>query len=351
MVVHGIPGKFKLTRGDIISVDIGVVKDGWVADAARTFPVGEVGAGRAEAARGHRGRAVRGRRAVPRRQPPRRRLARRPGARRVPTASRSSSRWSATASAATCTRSRRSPTTAPPGKGILLEEGMVLAVEPMVNAGRHMVRMGDDGWAIYSQDGSLAAHFEFTIAITAAGPRILTPLAPPRSAARRRGLTRPRTRGQGRQVSARSSEPWPRASSRLRSRPRARTERRAQTTARLERPTARGPGMPEPATEAAGYRSASAWTRTGSRIGGPGGRRAEREAAWRADDRGRLSARLRTRTEPFAILLCRARSREASACDRSGGMVAAAAPAARATPSGSSAERDHEGTTVGQADV
>ena len=52
---------------------------------------------------------------------------------------------------------------------------MVLAVEPMVNAGRHMVRMGDDGWAIYSQDGSLAAHFEFTIAITAAGPRILTP--------------------------------------------------------------------------------------------------------------------------------------------------------------------------------
>src|SRR5215470_19279295 len=53
----------------------------------------------------------------------------------------------------------------------------------------------------------------------------------------------------------------------------------------------------------------------------------------------------------FAILLCRARSREASACDRSGGMVAVASPATRATPSGSSAERDHEGTTVGQADV
>jgi methionyl aminopeptidase len=62
-----------------------------------------------------------------------------------------------------------------PGKGPLLEEGMVLAVEPMVNAGRHQVRMGDDGWAIYSQDGSLAAHFEFTIAVTAEGPRILTP--------------------------------------------------------------------------------------------------------------------------------------------------------------------------------
>ena len=62
-----------------------------------------------------------------------------------------------------------------PGKGTPLEEGMVLAVEPMTTAGRHLVRMGDDGWAIYSQDGSLAAHFEFTIAITADGPRGLTP--------------------------------------------------------------------------------------------------------------------------------------------------------------------------------
>ena len=62
-----------------------------------------------------------------------------------------------------------------PGKGPKLEEGMVLAIEPMVNAGRHLVRMGDDGWSIFSQDGSLAAHFEFTIAITAGGPRILTP--------------------------------------------------------------------------------------------------------------------------------------------------------------------------------
>ncbi len=62
-----------------------------------------------------------------------------------------------------------------PGRGPRLEEGMVLAVEPMVTAGRHQIRMGDDNWAIYSQDGSLAAHFEFTIAVTADGPRILTP--------------------------------------------------------------------------------------------------------------------------------------------------------------------------------
>ena len=65
---------------------------------------------------------------------------------------------------------------------------MVLAVEPMVNAGRHRVRMGDDGWAIYSQDGSLAAHFEFTIAVTAEGPRILTPW---HERTRRRSRTRP----------------------------------------------------------------------------------------------------------------------------------------------------------------
>jgi len=62
-----------------------------------------------------------------------------------------------------------------PGTGVLLEEGMVLAVEPMVNVGKHQVRLADDHWSIFSSDGSLAAHFEFTIAITADGPRILTP--------------------------------------------------------------------------------------------------------------------------------------------------------------------------------
>jgi methionyl aminopeptidase len=61
------------------------------------------------------------------------------------------------------------------GKGPKLEEGMVLAIEPMTTAGRPAVRMAGDGWAIFSQDDSPAAHFEFTVAITAQGPRILTP--------------------------------------------------------------------------------------------------------------------------------------------------------------------------------
>jgi methionyl aminopeptidase len=62
-----------------------------------------------------------------------------------------------------------------PGKGPLLEEGMALAVEPMMTAGRGGVRVAGDGWAIFSEDGSPAAHFEFTVAITADGPKILTP--------------------------------------------------------------------------------------------------------------------------------------------------------------------------------
>jgi methionyl aminopeptidase len=62
-----------------------------------------------------------------------------------------------------------------PGKGERLEEGMVLAVEPMVNTGSHPIRVASDNWSVYSQDGSLAAHFEFTVAVTADGPRILTP--------------------------------------------------------------------------------------------------------------------------------------------------------------------------------
>jgi methionyl aminopeptidase len=67
------------------------------------------------------------------------------------------------------------PNFGPPGKGPVLEEGMVLAIEPMTTAGRPDVRMGGDGWAIFAQDGSPTAHFEFTVAITGDGPRILTP--------------------------------------------------------------------------------------------------------------------------------------------------------------------------------
>jgi methionyl aminopeptidase len=66
------------------------------------------------------------------------------------------------------------PNFGPPGQGPELREGMVLAIEPMINAGAYAVEMGDDSWAIYTKDHSLSAHFEHTVAVTKKGPRILT---------------------------------------------------------------------------------------------------------------------------------------------------------------------------------
>jgi methionyl aminopeptidase len=174
MVVHGIPGPYKLTRGDILSIDIGVVRDGWVADAARTFAIGPVSpiarkllatteealvAGVRECRVGNRlgdvSHAIQA---------------------HVEAAGLSIVRSLVGHGIGRSMHEEpQIPNYGTPGTGIPLEEGMVLAVEPMVTAGRHAVRVGDDHWAIYSQDGSLAAHFEFTVAIAAGGPRILTP--------------------------------------------------------------------------------------------------------------------------------------------------------------------------------
>ncbi len=182
MVVHGIPGPFALRRGDVISIDIGVVKDGWVVDAARTFPVGDVSpvAGKLlDVTQESLFKAVE--QCVP--------------GNRMGDVGHAvqehveSNGFSVVRSLVghgigrSMHEEPQIPNYGPPGKRELLEEGMVLAIEPMVTAGRHLVRMGDDGWAIYSQDGSLAAHFEFTVAITGDGPRILTPWHIPVAAA------------------------------------------------------------------------------------------------------------------------------------------------------------------------
>ncbi len=174
MIVHGIPGPYRLERGDIISIDIGVVRDGWVADAARTFPVGPVAPVASKLLRVTKESLLL---AVPEC---------RPGNRLGDVSHAVQAHVEAAGFSIVRTlvghgvgRSMHEDPQVPnygrPGTGITLEEGMVLAVEPMVTAGRHTVRMGDDHWAIFSQDGSLAAHFEFTIAITADGPRVLTP--------------------------------------------------------------------------------------------------------------------------------------------------------------------------------
>jgi methionyl aminopeptidase len=174
MVVHGIPGPFKLQRGDILSVDVGVVKNGWVADGARTFAVGEISPVAEKLLQVTEESLHRAVEACV------------PGNRLGDIGHAVQSHVEAAGFSVVRSlvghgigRSMHEepqiPNYGTAGRGITLEEGMVFAIEPMTTAGRHMVRMGDDGWAIYSQDGSLAAHFEFTVAITADGPRILTP--------------------------------------------------------------------------------------------------------------------------------------------------------------------------------
>jgi methionyl aminopeptidase len=173
MVVHGIPGPYKLSRGDILSIDVGVVHDGWVADAARTFPVGSTSPIATRLLRATEGALFA---AVEQCRP----------GNRLGDVSHAVQKhvegegFSVVRSLVGHGIGRdmhedpQIPNFGDPDRGPELEAGMVLAVEPMVTAGRHAVRMGDDHWAIYSQDGSLAAHFEFTIAVTNDGPRILT---------------------------------------------------------------------------------------------------------------------------------------------------------------------------------
>ena len=146
------------------------------------------GAGRPEAeqpAERHRGVAARRRRAVPRGQPHGRRLARDPARRRGRRASSVVRSLVGHGVGRRMHEDPQVPNYGKPGKGPLLEEGMVLAIEPMTTAGRPAVRVGGDGWAIFSQDGSPAAHFEFTVAVTAEGPRVLTPWHSQPSSARR----------------------------------------------------------------------------------------------------------------------------------------------------------------------
>jgi methionyl aminopeptidase len=174
MVVHGIPGDYALQRGDVLSLDIGVDLDGWISDAAVTLPIGQV----SEVASGliatTRASLFAGLEQCV------------AGNRLGDVSATIQSRIEADGLSVIRSlvghgvgrdmhEDPQIPNFGTPGTGPLLEEGMVLAIEPMVNAGGPEVRVGSDNWAVYSEDGSLAAHFEHTVAITAAGPRILTP--------------------------------------------------------------------------------------------------------------------------------------------------------------------------------
>jgi methionyl aminopeptidase len=174
MVVHGIPGAYELQRGDILSIDAGVIKDGWVADAAMTVPVGAVSPEAEHLLEVTQASLFAGIEQM------------RPGNHLGDVSAAIQRAVEAEGLSVIRTlvghgigremhEEPQVPNFGEPGKGPELEEGMVLAIEPMVNVGGPLVRMDDDGWSVYSEDDSLAAHFEFTVAVTADGPRVLTP--------------------------------------------------------------------------------------------------------------------------------------------------------------------------------
>jgi len=173
MVVHGIPTDYRAQEGDLISLDLGVTLDGLIGDSAVTVPVGEVdaeaqrlldvcqdalAAGIAEARPGnhltdisHAIQTV------------------------VEEAGFSVIRQLVGHGVGrSYHEDPQIPNYGPPGRGPVLQEGMTLAIEPMITAGGPDVYVHDDDWSISSVDASLAAHFEHTVAVTAEGPRILT---------------------------------------------------------------------------------------------------------------------------------------------------------------------------------
>jgi methionyl aminopeptidase len=173
MVVHGIPGKVKLADGDILSVDVGVTLDGFVADSAWTFPVGAIDAGArrlldvCEAAleagieQAQVGQTVGDISAA---------------VQKVTEAAGFGVIRSLVGHGVgrSMHEDPQVPNFASDHRGPELKEGMTIAIEPMITAGSPEVYIHDDEWSISTTDGSLAAHFEHTIAVTADGPRILT---------------------------------------------------------------------------------------------------------------------------------------------------------------------------------
>jgi len=174
VVVHGIPNDGEVLReGDVVGVDFACFKDGFCADAARTIAVGIVSApARAllETTRACLEAAI---------------AECRPG-RRLGDVGAAVQEHAATHGYAVVRdfvghgigRAMHEPPSVPNfgtrGRGVRLQAGMVIAIEPMVNAGAAGVRVLDDGWTVVTEDGSLSAHVEHTVAITADGPVVLT---------------------------------------------------------------------------------------------------------------------------------------------------------------------------------
>ncbi len=172
-VVHGIPGPRKLRDGDIIGIDIGVLYEEFYADASRTYAIGEVDK-EAERLIGITREALE--------------LAidkARPGnhlsdiSHVIQTQAEKYGYQVVRALVGhgigrQMHEEPQIPNFGPPGKGPILKPGMVLAVEPMVNAGSYEVHALKDNWTVVTVDGKLSAHFEDTVAVTEDDPRIMT---------------------------------------------------------------------------------------------------------------------------------------------------------------------------------
>src|SRR4051794_31723826 len=171
VIVHGIPGDRVIDDGDIVSIDCGAIIEGWHADAAITIPVGAVDdeslrllettkssldAAIAVTAPGGRlgdiGAAVEG-------------VVRAAGYAVV-------KEYVGHGIGTAMHEDPDVPNYGTAGRGLRLREGMVLAIEPMVNLGTRQTRLLDDGWTVVTDDGRRSAHFEHTIAITEHGPEV-----------------------------------------------------------------------------------------------------------------------------------------------------------------------------------
>lgn len=173
MVVHGIPGKYKVRDGDFLSIDVGVTLDGFIADSAVTVAVGEVSEEAQQLLRTTRASLEAGILQC--------RVGNRLGdiSHAVQTVVEAEG-FNVVRSLVGHGVGRQMhedpqiPNYGEPNHGPRLEAGMVFAIEPMVNMGTYDVFVAPDGWAIHSADGSLSAHFEHTVAVTKNGPWVLT---------------------------------------------------------------------------------------------------------------------------------------------------------------------------------
>ena len=173
VVIHGIPGNTKLKDGDIIGLDIGALLDGFHGDMARTFGVGNISDEAKNLIAAAEGSFYAGiKNAVE--------------GNRISDISAAVQKY-AEGKGYSVVREfvghgvgrnlhedPEVPNYGRPGKGPRMYRGITIAVEPMINAGRKEVYMAEDGWTVYTEDGSLSAHFENTIAITKGEPMILT---------------------------------------------------------------------------------------------------------------------------------------------------------------------------------